>query len=122
MKEFFSSFSTRETSLSIWILIITFLLLTLAVFNKDLLDSFKDALKSFFQKLIVISIVLFFSYILIIILGLNKLGLWDFSLLKDTIIWIFGSAFILLANFSKITELFYFKELIKDIVKGGSVN
>jgi hypothetical protein len=52
-----------------------------------------------------------------IVYGLSAIGLWDLTLLKDTIIWVLTVAFIMLMNANKIKDKSYFKNIVKDALK-----
>lgn len=59
-----------------------------------------------------------FAYVAIIVFALFYFNIWDKTLLKDTIYWAFGGAFILLVNVHKATgEDNHFKKIIIDSFK-----
>lgn len=57
-------------------------------------------------------------YIIVLVVAFYKIDLWDWSLLKDTIYWIFGGAFIMFFNVNKALEKEkYFLNIFKDCFK-----
>lgn len=86
--------------------------------QKNMRKSTKDLLKSFLQKSILSMIFLMVIYVTIIVVALFYLDVWDKTLLKDTIYWTFGGAFILLVNVHKATgEDKHFKKIAIDSFK-----
>lgn len=74
--------------------------------------------KAAFQNKLVIMWTAMFSYVVFIVFVLYKIKLWDTSLLKDTIFWIFGTAFILLVNLNEASkDEHYFRKLLLDNLK-----
>lgn len=57
-------------------------------------------------------------YVSLIVSLFYKIHLWDISLLKDTILWFLGTAFIMFININKVTvENSYFKNILVDNLK-----
>jgi len=57
-------------------------------------------------------------YVSLIVYFLKKIGLWDIGLLKDTVLWFFGVAFIMVINFNKVSENeYYFRKVLLDNLK-----
>ncbi len=57
-------------------------------------------------------------YISLVVFAAYTMHLWDISLLKDTIIWTLGTAFIMFVNINKVNkESKYFKKVLLDNVK-----
>lgn len=113
MKEFIDSISSREQV----ILIVMVSVFVATLFSKSIRASFYEILKAFFVKHIIILCLLAFSYSFIIIFVFFKLNLWDKNLLKDTIIWAFGTALIMIFDSIKAKDFTFFKESIKDVIK-----
>ena len=72
--------------------------------QKSIRKSLFGVIKAFTAHQILAIFFLMIIYIELLVLILCKLNLWNFYLLKDTIYWTFGVAFILLANINKTTE------------------
>jgi hypothetical protein len=111
MKEILEGFSTREISIIIWSFII---FSTLIFFARK---AFLNVLKAFFHYKIIIPIIGFGIYCSLIILILYKINFWNFSLLKDSIIWFFSAGLIVFFNANKIENTNYFIEILKDNLK-----
>lgn len=111
---FLNIFNNREKAIAIWIVI--FLIWVFS--NKSVRTSFLGLIKAFFQKKIIVVVAAMLLYISLAITLLFKLGLWDLSLLKDSILWIFGIAFVLLMNIDRFTQdKKYFKKIVGDNLK-----
>lgn len=109
----FDVFSTREIALFIWILVFLFFLSS----TKNVRQSMVGVLKAFFEKKLIIAFSTLLLYVLFVIFLLEFIGYWDISLLKDTILWILFSGFILFMNVNKIEDVDYFAKVLKDNIK-----
>jgi hypothetical protein len=113
MDKILNNLSTREIAWAIWILIP----LIACMFGKDIRKSIFSVLKALFAWQISISLLAFFLHTSIYVFILFKLGLWNISLLKDTIIWTLSFGFISLININKVNSSKYFKNVLIDAVK-----
>lgn len=113
MNEFIRSFSNRETALFTWAIIAIILLL----FKKGIRNGFVLVLKSFFTSKILIIFFSFILYVILCVILLFKMKFWDNSILKDTILWTFGFAFLTIFNVNKIKNKIYFKDMFFDAIK-----
>ncbi len=113
MTEFLANFSNREIALFTWILVAIIAML----FSKSIRKSISKIFKVLFVKSILITFLLFILYVGGIVFGLYKFGFWDLSLLKDTILWTFGFAVILVFGANKTKRISDFKAILKDAVK-----
>ncbi len=93
-------FNNRELAIIIWLSLI----LVLLSFKKGILNSYHDLLKAFFQDKIISSLLISVIYVELIILLLSLADFWERDLLKDTIFWYIGSAFLLMLNSNKALE------------------
>ena len=93
-------FNNRELAILIWLTLI----LVLLSFKKGILKSYLDLLKAFFQDKIISSILISIIYVETVILLLTLANYWEPKLLKDTIFWYVGSAFLLMLNANKALE------------------
>lgn len=58
------------------------------------------------------------AYISLVVFAAYKLHVWDISLLKDTIVWVLGTALVMFINYDKAyQESKYFKKVLLDNVK-----
>jgi len=111
--DFLDLFSNREIALFIWVLfgIILF------SFYKPIRASFMPVLKAFFNKRILAACLCLLLYVSAIVFTLHSIQYWDYSLLKDTIFWTFGFAFVLMIRMSAIKRFKDFKVVLKDSLK-----
>tara|TARA_R110000751_G_scaffold2049_19_gene11107 strand:- start:1511 stop:2353 length:843 start_codon:yes stop_codon:yes gene_type:complete len=108
-------FNTRELAIIFWLT----LFLIFALTKKDVRKSSIKLIQAFFQHKLIVLFLLMIIYVQLQILGLVKLGLWDTSLLKDTIYWPMLVGFPLLMKTNKIgSEKKYLKSIFKDSIKG----
>ena len=103
-------FNTRE--IAIGILLILFISYVLYKSSKEILESFKDVLKAFFQTKIIIPIIFMFFYSLGIVFLLYKIGLWENHQIKNFIYWLIAVG--ILTHFKKDT--YSIKGVIKDSI------
>jgi len=102
-------FNNREISIFIWVVL--FLLWFFS--KKEMRKSAISVIQVFFK--LAKWYLLMLLYIAGVVLLFYKLELWDFSLLKNTIYWSLGSAFILFFNVNKALENEkYFFKIFKD--------
>ncbi|MEQ2130145.1 hypothetical protein QTP99_09185 [Caldanaerobacter subterraneus KAk] len=110
------NFSNRELAIGFWLLI----LLVLVIYKKDTRHSLWDLLKAFFDRKLIgwhISMVLYVSLTVFI---LFKIGLWEFKLLKDTIIWYIVTAIpSTIKSINEAKDMKYFKEMAKNNLSIG---
>ena len=107
-------FNNRELALIIWILIA----LACLLISKSIRPSFLAVMKAFLARKIVTVILLMLAYISLVVYVAYSFHLWDFSLLKDTIVWCLGTAFVMFYNYDKVnTEKKYFKNVLLDNLK-----
>lgn len=106
-------FSTRELSLLIWFLLVFFASLIL----KECREAIYELLKLIFFTQIGIALLVLNIYIISIVLLLLKIGIWDFTLFKDTIFWFISVALILFFNINKVKDVYFFKQILKECFK-----
>ncbi len=108
------TFNNREIALISYLLVLIIWTLT----KKKNRKSIVLVIKAFMAWKILASIFVLMLYVALIVFGLFKIGLWDKSLIKDTVYWTFGVGFIIMMNFDKVLkEEHYFKYLIKENFK-----
>ena len=105
-------FNNREIAVGI----VTFISLIFIGRSKETRKAFVELIKAFLK--LYKPFILMIIYILGIVYLLNRIGIWDLSMLKETIYWFFGGAFILFVNLNDISNQDnYFKKLILDNFK-----
>lgn len=108
------TFNNREIALISYLLI--FIIWTLT--QKKIRQSILSVIKAFMACKILVSIFALLIYVALIAFGLSKIGLWDKSMIKDTVYWTFGVGFIIMMHFDKaLKEEHYFKNLVKENFK-----
>ena len=90
MKTILEIFSTRELSLLLWIA----LAVSAMLFVKDVRESLGGVFKLLFGKQIGTILLMLTVYVVAILFVLYKFGIWDFTLLKDTIFWFVSVALV----------------------------
>ena len=107
-------FNTREKAVIIWLLIF----LAGAFSKKDIRNSFFVFVKNLFQRKILAVIIALLLYTGLIVFIFSKVEIWEVSMIKDTIFWLVGTAFVLLMNADKATQdKGFFKKILIDILK-----
>jgi hypothetical protein len=114
MEYIINFFNNREKALIIWIVAVSVFLLI----NKNFRPSFLAVLKAFLARKIVTALLIMLAYISLIVFAAYELHVWDLSLLKDTIVWVLGTALVMFINYDKAyKEEKYFKDVLLDNVK-----
>ncbi|WP_316818693.1 hypothetical protein [Pedobacter nyackensis] len=103
-------FNTRELSLIFWCSILLIWLIS----SENMRASLASVVMAFFCRQFVYVYFIALIYIGCCIVFLNKMGIWDKTLVKDTIMWTIFVAWPLMFKASKITS---FQEFIKEIIK-----
>jgi len=110
----FEIFNNREIATFIWLVVI----IVVFLFKRDIRKPMLEIIKLLFSKQMLIIILLMVIYIGLEIFVLYKLGFWDIDIIKETIYWIIGSAFILLVNFrDAFKDSVYIKRTIFNSLK-----
>lgn len=106
--------NNREIATAIWLTII----LLWALSNSSIRRAFLEVLKAFFNKKIIIPLTAMLLYIVLMVLAFKKIGFWDVSATKDTILWTLGSAFATYFSINKVAQdSSYFKNVVLDNIK-----
>lgn len=109
-----NALNNREIATAIWLTII----LLWALSNSSVRRAILEVLKAFFNKKIVIPLIAMLLYIIFMVLAFKKIGFWDVSATKDTILWTLGSAFATYFSINKVAQdSSYFKNVILDNIK-----
>ena len=113
-KHFENLFSNREKALVIWILAF----LAWGLSRREIAKSILDVLRALFQRKILIILAVMVLYIGFEVWLFHKIGLWKANLMKDTVFWTFGTAFVYLVNTDQATEKqHFFKKIVLDSLK-----
>lgn len=107
-------FNNREKAIVIWLLIFFVWCLRYGKIRGSVISLFK----TFFEKVIIIPIALMLLYIVLIILIFHKMNMWNITLIKDTIIWFLGTAFVLFIDINNANrDEHYFRKIFFDNLK-----
>ena len=113
-KNIINALNNREIATAIWLTII----LLWALSNSSVRRAILEVLKAFFNKKIIIPLIAMLLYIVFMVLAFKKIGFWDVSATKDTILWTLGSAFATYFSINKVAQdSSYFKNVILDNIK-----
>ena len=106
-------FNNREIAIGIWVIIGLAVILP----TKPARQFIKTAIPILFCKKFVIFYIVFLSFLGLVLFTLNWAGLWDLTLLKDTVFWVL---FVELPLFAKAIEKAdggrFFSNLIRENV------
>lgn len=106
--------NNREMATVIW-LIIFFLW---AMSNSGVRRALRDLLKIFFNKKIIFPLIVMLAYIFLMVLVFKRIGFWDVSVTKDTVLWTLGTALATYFGINRIAQdNSYFKNVILDNIK-----
>jgi hypothetical protein len=106
--------NNREKAVVIWLFIIFLGLLV----NKDIRASMLQLPKVFLVKQIMVPFILILAYVAAEVICLHKIGFWNVSMLKDTVVWFLGTAFVLFININEPSkDGRYFKKVLLDNLK-----
>lgn len=106
--------NNREIATIIWLSIIFLWTLT----QPTVRSSIGKVLESFLAKKILLVTSCMFLYIFLMILAFERIGFWDISAIKETIVWIFGVAFVMFIHLNKAAgDESYFRKIIIDSIK-----
>jgi hypothetical protein len=109
-----SEINNREKSIIIW----SSMFFLWAITRKEIRSAFFGVLKAFFTPKLFLPFLVYSAYITFIIFLFSKIGFWKSFLLKDTLVWFFGFAFINYVNINKVNEKEgYIKKILIDNLK-----
>jgi len=104
-----NALSNREWAVVVWLTVFVLG----AMLMKDVRSVFWGILKMLVHPKIAIPIVLFGVYIAGVVLIAWRFGLWDSDLIKDTIIWTLGPAFVLFFNLTRVGEQDFLRRTVR---------
>lgn len=115
MIEFFNLLSNREISIIIWTSLIFSILI---IISKGSLGKLWNVIKALFAKKIIPFYIIIGLYLFIIISIFRELSIWEFSLYKDFIYWLFTTG---LALFFGVSDIKNYKDFTKIILTATSL-
>lgn len=106
--------NNREIAVVFW----TVILFAWVLSYREVRSSLKEVVRVFFAKQIVISMLLFITYVLAVVFLLYKIGIWYPSNLKTTVFWVIGTAFTMLMTINDVKKNeHYFRKVVLDNLK-----
>src|SRR5450759_2624374 len=114
MGAYLNLFNNREKAMAVWLAVG----LVWMFLSGRTRPALQQLLRSFFQWKILLIVLAMLLYVGLEIFCLYGVRFWDASLLKDTILWTLGVAFVLLVNSGTPTQdEHYFRKVLLDNVK-----
>ncbi|KFF05834.1 hypothetical protein [Flavobacterium reichenbachii] len=113
MKQLQEIFSNRELALIIWTAIIGMFFAFKISFGK----SFINLVRSFFAPKLTIVYLIMLLYTITILLILKYFDLWDFTLLKDSILWFTTFAIVTFFKIDKASNNGFFLKILNENFK-----
>ena len=114
IQKFFQALTSRELAVLIWILFA----IIWCVSHSKIRNSFFQLIKAFFAWKLTLSYLLMFTYIACLIWILKAMAIWKIDHIPMTVLWTLCVAFVMLFNFQKANEQNFFKNSVKDNIKG----
>lgn len=114
IQKFFQAFNNRELAVSIWILFAVIGCISYSKIRKP----FFQLIKAFFAWKLTLSYMLMFTYIACVIWVLKVMAIWKVDHITLTVLWCVCVAFVMLFNFQKANDQKFFKNSVKDNIKG----
>jgi hypothetical protein len=106
--------NNREKAVVIWLIIIFLGLLA----NKGIRASMLQLPKAFLVRQIMVPFILILAYVAAEVICFHGAGFWNVSMLKDTVVWFLGTAFVLFININEPSkDGKYFKKVLLDNLK-----
>ncbi|MEK6286715.1 MAG: hypothetical protein AABO57_13325 [Acidobacteriota bacterium] len=105
--------NNREIAVVIWLS----LLFLWALSISSVRHSFFGILKAFFVKTIIVPLAIMLLYVLLMVLVFKRIGFWDTSALKDTILWTVGAFATFLGLNKVVGDESFFRNAILDNLK-----
>src|SRR4030042_3669955 len=94
MQDVFAALDNREKAIIIWVAFFLISVLTM----RGVPFSLSSILRITLSRPVLVVLVAMVIYVSSLVFFAHGLGLWDFSLMKDTLIWLLGPALIMVFN------------------------
>lgn len=110
--------SNREWSTVIW----SIALILIFCRKEEIRESILNLFKSLFAKPLLRIFILMFLYIIGSVYALHKIGVWEYSQLKNTVLWSLSTAAVSIVRINKISrDPEYFKNSVVDNLKALAI-
>ena len=109
--------NNREEAITIWVLVLLVWLLP----KRGVRDSLLGVFRAFMQKILLTVSALTVLYAAATIAVLWRTGFWNGHLIKDTGMWLIGTAFVLVMNSASYRSIADFERVLLRSIKLGAV-
>jgi hypothetical protein len=107
-------FNNRELATAIWLLVFA----VWALRKSEVRRSIGGVFRAFWRFKIVVPVCLMTIYITAIVVLLERIGMWEVGLLKDTIVWFFAGAMVMMVRFATADDTEnIFRKILTDSIK-----
>jgi hypothetical protein len=107
MEDILSVLNNRERAVAFWVA----LGLIVGLRSKGIRSSLVSLAKAALCRPILTVVAAMVGYVSLVVLGFDWLALWDFGMLKDSVIWFLGSALVMVFNHEEaLKDTSYFKK------------
>lgn len=110
--------NNRDIAVLVWLALAAILLSLKA----DIRDAFKDVVRAFLDRRIILILATAAIYVALCVLLLSKLNAWQWSNLKTTLVWALTFGFVSLIEVVRIDEdSTYFRKVLRDALAGTAI-
>ena len=112
--EYFDLLNSRKYALIIWLVVF----FAWAILKKEIRNSFFGIFKTLAHRVFLCTFTALFLYLAFIIFLFSEVGLWNTTLIPETVFWFFGSAIVILFSVNDATQdNQFFKKIITNNLK-----
>ena len=109
MEDILSLLNNRERAALFWIAFV----LLLALGSKPLRSSALSIAKTLFARQILVVLGSMVGYVSLVVFISHQLGLWNLGMVKETVIWFFGPALVMVFNYNQANkDASFFKKTV----------
>ena len=109
--------NNRDLSIAIWLA----MLIVWASSKKPIRQSLLHVAKAMTARVIIISLGAVVTYVALLVYILYAFRVWEIGNLKDSVLWFFGSAFVMFVHINRAGEDRYFLEAVVDNLKLAAI-
>lgn len=113
MNKILEIFSTRELALFTWIVVLALL----SIVSRKMRPSIIHLLKSFLNPMLLGIQLVTWCYIALIVYAFYSIDLWNWSMLKDTLIWMLFTSFLMIMQMATSKKKKHLKHVLFDSFK-----
>src|SRR5690554_2111505 len=94
-------FNNREIVVGLWLIVV----IAFVASKEGVRKSFADVLRHATAPKLLIPLVLSFIPTTLIVIVLAYFGLWDLSVLKETVYWVIGTGLVMFGSFNDVKSV-----------------